>query len=247
MTTLLILQIVIGLLSAYLLYYAKQKGKNQADKEDLRKLTEIVEEVKKKNNEEIELLKANLSLLTDREKQIFGEEKQAIIDFFAQLNTWIWDSLNIYIHEYNHANYQDISTRLIAMRDAYDQTNVTFSKVQLIATDKDLIKSGHNAIMKTLELHHFKEGLLIRLSSTLSWEKILIDQIVNKQIDFRTMTGELCDFYQRQAEKHEKDKKEIINEYFAKHKDFFNPAIEEVNNFKDKAKEYLRQTKRHRT
>lgn len=71
MTTQLIiifLQIAIGLLSAYLLYYAQQKGKNQADKEDLKKLTEVVEEVKKKNNEEIELLKANLSLLTDREK-----------------------------------------------------------------------------------------------------------------------------------------------------------------------------------
>lgn len=239
----IILQIVIGLLSAYLLYYAQQKGKNQADKEDLRKLTVIVEEVKKKNNEEIELLKANLSLLTDREKQIFGEEKQAIINFFAQLNTWIWDSLNIYIHEYNHTNYQDISTRLIAMRDVYNQTNVTFSKVQLIATDKDLIKTGHDAIMKTLELHHFKEGLLKRLSSTLSWEKILVDQIVNKEIDFRTMTGDLRDFYQRQAEKHEKDKKAITDEYFAKHKDIFNPAIGEVNNFRDKAKEYLRQTK----
>ena len=241
--TIILLQIIIGLLAAYLLFYAQQKGKNQADKEDLRRLTEIVEEVKKKNNEEIELLKANLSLLTDREKQIFGEEKQAIVDFFAQLNSWIWDSLNIYIHEYNHTNYQDISTRLIAMRDAYNKTNVTFSKVQLIATDKELIKAGHNAIMKTLELHHFKEGLLKRLSSTLSREKVLIDQIVNKQIDFRTMTSDILDFYQQQAKENSKDKNEITDEYFAKHKDFFNPAIGEVNNFKDKAKDYLRQTK----
>lgn len=242
MTQLIIifLQIVIGLLSAYLLYYAQQKGKNQADKEDLKKLTVIVEEVKKKNNEEIELLKANLSLLTDREKQIFGEEKQAIVDFFAQLNTWIWDSLNIYIHEYNHANYQDISTRLIAMRDAYNQTNVSFSKVQLITTDKELIKTGHDAIMKTLELHHFKEELLKRLSSTLGWEKILVDQIVNKEVDFRTMTTDLRDFYQRQAEKHEKDKKAITDEYFAKNQEFFKPAIYEVNNFRDLAKQYLR-------
>jgi hypothetical protein len=239
----IILQIVIGLLSAYLLYYAQQKGKNQADKEDLKKLTVIVEEVKKKNNEEIELLKANLSLLTDREKQIFGEEKQAIIDFFAQLNTWIWDSLNIYILEYNHSNYQEISSRLITMRDAYNQTNVTFSKVRLIVTDEELIKAGHEAIMKTLELHHFKEGLLKRLVSTLSWEKILVDQIVNKEVDFRTMTSDLRDFYQRQAEKHEKDKKAITDEYYAKNKDIFNPAIGEVNNFKDKAKMYLRQSK----
>lgn len=238
--TIIILQIIIGLLSAYLLYYAQQKGKNQADKEDLKKLTEVVEEVKKKNNEEIELLKANLSLLTDREKQIFSEEKEAIVIFFAQLNAWIWDSLNIYIYEYNHSNYQDISSRLIAMRDAYNKTNVTFSKVRLIVKDEDLIKSGHEAIMRTLALHHFKEGLLKRLISTLSWEKILVDQIVNKQIDFRTMTSDLRDFYQRQAETHEKDKKEITDEYFAKHNDIFNPAIGEVNNFKDKAKVYLR-------
>lgn len=237
------LQILIGLLSAYLLFYAQQKGKNQADKEDLRKLTEVVEEVKRKNNEEIELLKANLSLLTDREKQIFGEEKEAIVIFFAQLNTWIWDSLNIYIYEYNHANYQDISTRLIAMRDAYNKTNVTFSKVRLIVKDEDLIKAGHEAIMKTLALHHFKEGLLKRLLSTLSWEKILVDQIVNKQVDFRTMTSDLRDFYQSQAKEHEKDKKEITDEYFAKQQEIFNPAIGEVNNFKDKAKLYLRQTK----
>lgn len=236
----IILQIVIGLLSAYILFYSQQKGKNQADKEDLKKLTEIVEDVKKKNNEEIELLKANLSLLTDKEKQIFGEEKEAIILFFAQLNTWIWDSLNIYIYEYNHANYQEISTRLIAMRDAYNKTNVTFSKVRLIVKDEDLIKVGHDAIMKTLELHHFKEGLLKRLVSTLGWEKILVDQIVNKEIDFRTMTKEIRDFYQSQAEKHEKDKKEITDEYFAKNKGIFNPAMATVNAFKDKAKEYLR-------
>ncbi|MBW8325136.1 MAG: hypothetical protein K0M50_10270 [Prolixibacteraceae bacterium] len=241
--TIIILQIVIGLLTAYLIYYAQQKGKNQADKEDLRKLTEIVEDVKRKNNEEIELLRANLSLLTDREKQIFNEEKQAIVIFFAQLNTWIWDSLNIYIYEYNHSNYQEISSRLIVMRDAYNQTNVAFSKVRLIVTDEEVIKAGHDAIIKTLELHHFKEGLLKRLVSTLSWEKILVDQIVNKEVDFRTMTSDLRDFYQRQAEKHEKDKKEITDEYFAKHNDIFKPALGEVNSFKDKAKVYLRKNK----
>jgi hypothetical protein len=236
----LILQIIIGLLSGYLIYYAQQKGKNQADKEDLKKLTEIVEEVKKKNNEEIEMLKANLSLLTDKEKQIFEEEKESIILFFSQLNTWIWDSLNIYINEYNHANYQDISTRLINMRDAYNKTNVYYSKVRLIVNDKDLLNSGHEAIMKTLELHNFKEGLLQRLVSTLSWERILVDQIVNKQIDFRTMTTDLRDFYQRQAEKNEKEKKEITDTYYAHHSEYFGTTMEKINDFRTKAREYLR-------
>jgi hypothetical protein len=236
----IILQIIIGLISAFLLYYAQKKGINQADKEDLKKLTQIVEDVKKKNNEEIELLKANLSLLTDREKQIFEEEKEAIIVFFAQLNTWIWDSLNIYIHEYNHSNYQDISTRLISMRDSYNRTNVTFAKVRLIVNDDELVKAGHETINTTLNLHHFAEGLLKRLLSTLSWEKVLVDQIVNKQIDYRTMTSDLRDFYMEQAKQHEKDKKGITDEYFAKHNDYFCPAMQVVNSFKEKAKEYLR-------
>ncbi len=142
------LEIIIGLLSAYLIYYAQQKGKNQADKEDLKKLTTIVEDVKKKNSEEIELLKANLSVLTDREKQIFSEEKEAIIIFFSQLHKWIWDSLNIYLNEYNHSNYKELSDRLIIMRDAYNQTNVSFAKVQLLVKDETLIKAGHDAMSR---------------------------------------------------------------------------------------------------
>ena len=68
----------------------------------------------------------------------------------------------------------------------------------------------------------------------------MVDQIVNKEVDFRTMTSDLRDFYQRQAEKHEKDKKAITDEYFAKNQEIFKPAIGEVNNFRDLAKHYLR-------
>ena len=124
----ILLQIIVGLLAAYLLYYAKQKGKNQADKQDLQKLTEIVEEVKQKNSEELELLKTNLSLLSNRHLQIFSEEKDAIVKFFSQLNSWIWDSLNIQLSEFNHTNYSDLSKRIIKMRDAYNEVNVTLAK-----------------------------------------------------------------------------------------------------------------------
>jgi len=93
------LEIVIGLISAYLIYYVQKKGNNQADKEDLKKLTEIVEDVKKKNTNEIEIIKANLSLLNDRSKQIFNEEKDSIIVFFAQLNTRIREAINININD----------------------------------------------------------------------------------------------------------------------------------------------------
>lgn len=233
----IILQAAIVLLVAYLSNYANQKGKNLADKEDLKKLTEIVETVKKKNIEEIELLKANLSILTDKKSQLFSEEKEAIIIFFSQLHKWIWDSLNIYLNEYNHTNYKDLSDRLIIMRDAYNQTNVSFAKVQLLVKDNDLINLGHEAIVETLKLHHFKENLIQRLSWTLSGEKILVDQIISGKMDLKS--SGLSDFYMTQAKDREAEKKAVWDEYLAKHKDTFATAIIKANNFKDKAKIYL--------
>lgn len=231
------LEIVIGLLSAYLLYYARQKGKNQADKEDLKKLTEVVEDIKKKNNEEIELLKAKLSILTDKKVQLFSEEKEALIIFFSQLNKWIWESLNLYLNEYNHTNYKDLSDRLTIMRDAFNQTNVSFAKVQLLVKDNDLILAGHQAISETLNLHHFNENLVQRLLRTLSSEKIFDDQLTSGKIDLKNSC--MSDFYMKVAIDNEAEKKAVWEEYLAKNNDMFSTAIKKTNSFKDKAKKYL--------
>jgi hypothetical protein len=69
--TIILFQVLTVLLSAYLLFYFQQKGKNLADKSDLGKITEIVEEVKKGKSEEIELLKSKLSILSNKKIQIF--------------------------------------------------------------------------------------------------------------------------------------------------------------------------------
>jgi hypothetical protein len=237
-TLLIILQILAAALTAYLIYYAREKGKNQANKDDLKELTKIVEDVKTENSKEIELLKANLLVFSEKEKQIFSEEKEAIVIFFSQINTWIWDSLNIYIHEYSHANYQEIASRLILMRDNYNKTNVTFSKVRIIVDDDDLIASGHDAIGKTLELHHFVEALLKRLSSNLSSEKIMVDQVL--QTDFDTLSDGMKSYYKSEGEKIREERKAITDEYFGQHGKTFDPAIASVNIFKDLSKKYLR-------
>jgi hypothetical protein len=237
---LIVLQIIAAMLSAYLIFYAREKGKNQANKNDLEYLTKIVEDIKKENTREIELLKANLLVLTDKEKQIFNEEKESIIIFFAQLNTWIWDSLNIYIYEYNHSNHQEISSKLIIMRDNYNKTNITFSKVKLIVNDENLIKIGHDSISKTLKLHHFIEGLLQRLSSNLGWEKIMVDRVLNKEIDFQTLSISIQDYYKDEAKSNKAERKIITDEYFSQHTEYFNPAIDSINSFRITSTKYLR-------
>lgn len=235
----ILLEIIIALLGAYLVYYARQKGKNQADKEDLKQITETVEEVKQKYTEENELLRANLNILTSKKNLLFNEEKEAIIKYFGQLNKWIWDGLNVQIVEYNHANFQELSERLIKMRDDHNKTNIEFAKVQLLVKNEELIQIGHETNIKTLELHQFKESIIQRLQRILSWEKIMVDQITAKDFDFSKLSGDMKDFYQSQAKEREDEKKAIIDEYFAKNQDYFSPAIELRNQFKDLGKKYL--------
>lgn len=235
----IILQVVVALIGAYIVYYSRKKGENQADKEDLNEITEIVEEVRQKYAEETEILKAELHLLTSKKNLLFSEEKEAIIQYFAQLDRWIWDGLNVRIAEYNHNNYQDLSDRLIRMRDDQNQTNVAFGKLQLLCNDEALIKIGHEANMKTLELHHFKEGLIKRLIGVLSWEKILIDQVTAKDFDFSKLPLELKDFYKSQAAEREGQKEAIVAEFLEKNKGYFNPAVEFRNKFKTNGKIYL--------
>ena len=235
----IILEIILGLIGAYLIYYARQKGKNQADKEDLEQITDIVEEVKQKYTEENEFLKANLSILTSKKNILFTEEKEAIIQYFGQLNKWIWDGLNVQITEYNYGNFHELSERLIKMRDDHNKTNIAFSKLQLLVNDKDLVTIGHEANMKTLELHTFKESIINRLQRVLSWEKALVDQITSKDFDYSKLSHDMQSFYQKQAKDRDGEKKAIIDEYFEKQQDLFNPAISLRNQFKDLGKAYL--------
>src|SRR5690554_4588920 len=90
-------EIIMVIFGAYLLYYVREKGKNQATKEDLKEITDTVEEVKRKYTEENELLRANLNILTSKKNIMFTEEKEAIVQYFAQLNKWIWHDLNVQI------------------------------------------------------------------------------------------------------------------------------------------------------
>src|ERR1022692_3308276 len=82
----------------FLTNFFKQKGKNLADKNDIQKLTQIVEDVKSKFTNENEHLKAALSILVDKKNKSYTQEQQAIIAFYTEVNTWIWEKTKISIH-----------------------------------------------------------------------------------------------------------------------------------------------------
>lgn len=65
----------------FLTNYMDEKGKNQAIKEDIQKITTIVEEVKSNFLSDTEILKSKLSILSNTQISLLSEERNAIIEF----------------------------------------------------------------------------------------------------------------------------------------------------------------------
>lgn len=232
-------QIIAGLLTAYLIFYAQQKGKNQADKQDLEKLTEIVEDVKQKYVQENELLKSSLNILTNKQNILFTEGKNAIIEFYSNLNKWLWHNLNISAHEYNHTNFTELSSRILTMRDHYNDTNISYGKIQILLNDDTLIAAGHEAVMETLYLHQFIEKTLKGLQTTFSSDKYLLDILFSKEIKFDSLSQDMKSFYQKQANENTSEKKKILDSFMDERSSLFSKAMSKRNVFRDLAKNYL--------
>lgn len=238
-TFIIAIQIIVGLLTVSLIYYVQQKGKNQADKEDLRDLTEIIEDVRHKYAKENELLKSSLSLFTSKQNILFTEGKNAIIEFYSNLNKWLWHNLNISAHEYNLTNFTELSSRLLAMRDNYNDTNISFGKIQILANDENLIEAGHDAIMDTLYLHQFIEKTIKDLQLILSTDKYLLDTFCSKESKFDQLSPEIKSYFEKKANDSANDKMKVVDNFLNEKSALFSKAMNKRNVFRDLAKNYL--------
>jgi hypothetical protein len=238
--TIIVLQIISGLLSGYLLNYVNQRGKNWADKKDLKAITDIVEDVKQKYQADNERLRAELTILTNRKTKDFTDEKESVVLFYTVLNEWLWDKTNISITNYDRDNYQELSEKLISLNSTYNQVNVLFSKMQLLVDNKALTDKGHEVIMETLHLHQFVEGQCKNLVRNLTSEKALVATIFDKELKIQDAPKEIKEMMRDKAQGLEEEKKAIIDEHFAKKNEFFKKAINLRHDFKDLAKTHLK-------
>ncbi|MCW5912907.1 MAG: hypothetical protein KIT62_17690 [Cyclobacteriaceae bacterium] len=232
------LNLIGGLFILHLKKYFSKKGENLADKEDLEELTTIVEEVKTKFEQDTELLRANLAIETNKKNVIFNEQKQSIIDYSTHLNIWLWDSLRIAVHEYNHTNHEELKDKIIKIRESYNNVNVSLSKVQLLVPSETLVKSCHETLMEVLKVHGFVDIRVSRLKRVLSYEKVLVDQFISRGEKIKP--GDLSfKFYEQQAKDNADEKKAVLDDYIEEHGKLFSSAVQKRNEFLALAKHYL--------
>jgi hypothetical protein len=221
------------------IFFIYNQGRKTADKSDVRLLTDILSQIHDRNMEENDLLKSNLNIHTGQNNHIYNERKKAILDYFSSLNTWMWDGLNVSVHDYNHVNFEEITKRMTSIRDYYNRTNITFAVMQLTIDSEQLVKIGYEAMMDTLKLHHFVENTMKNYQKTLSWEKTLLDKITSRDYDFFKLSPDMKSIYERQARENEDEKRRVLEGYNDRHWELFKQAIADRNLFRDAAKEEI--------
>jgi len=227
-----IVLVIFTLLCQLFYVYFQQRARNKADLAFKNKLTTIEEGIRTVN-----------ALQIDRGKQIFSEEKDSIIVFFAQLNTWIWEALNIGIANFSTSNIETIKERLIKMQDASNKTKVAFAKVMLIINDVELVRFGQEAIYKTSKVHSFRGQNLLKLHKCLE-EQIEVQNRMNKMNPGDSFEPDI-DYFEYQDASDELIEKvneqgKIVNTFNTNNSDVTKTAMDAVNTFKDLARDYIR-------
>ncbi|MEK6482412.1 hypothetical protein WJR50_33055 [Catalinimonas sp. 4WD22] len=235
----IILQIITSLLATGLIFYVREKAKNQAQLEDIKELTKSVEEVKQRFTKETEYLRAELQVLTSKKSLIFTEEKEAIIQYFANLNQWFHDGLSIPIVEYNNGNLHKIQEKLDEMEKYYNQTNIAYSRVELFIEEETLVNIGHVLNIETMMMHHFCKSIMQKVESALKREKAVVDLMTSEGFDINALGQKMKDYYLYESRDSREKREKAVDEYFEKIPDYSGPVGIQRIKFIKQARNYL--------
>lgn len=235
----LLIQIIIGLFIAFIASYAKKKANNLADKSDLEELTNVVESVKRKHSEELELLKANLDIISSKHTELFNEEKKSLLDFYYELNVWFYSKLNINLADFNYVRVDELSDMILDIHDTYNNVNVLFSKFKILTTNTNLIKKGHELIQIILDYHQFIEKNMRSLKLTLALEKGSVETISNYIEERREIPNDGKKFISELTKFTEERKQNLFGDFYDKKLEKFSEVLKQKNEFEAMVNKHL--------
>lgn len=241
-----IISVIIALVANFLLSYFKEKGKALATKSDLDELTKVVEGVKLENSKQLE----NVRLVNGKEieelkrdlnktVELYNEEKVACLEFYAQINSWMWTCNGIQLHEYNQTNYLEINQKILANQDAYTKTNIAWSKVDLLIDDDNLMMLGHQSIIDVLKFHFYIQDILKKILWNLSSQK-MYNSIFFKDGKYQTPPEEIAKFNIAEMKILKNELEQIFQDKLKQKNIEFAAPIKALHEFKIAAKNYLR-------
>lgn len=137
-----LINIVIGLCLGYFLSYLQEKAKNKATQQDIKGITQSIEEVK-----------SDLAILTHKKITLSSEKAKSLLEYYKKLNKWI--NYIIYLHLYDHSENPEL--HFLRVQENLEKLYYNFLSADAktdvyFVTDYELLKAKNNIIQPAMKL-----------------------------------------------------------------------------------------------
>lgn len=176
-------------IKSYFPAYFQEKAKYLAQKEDIKEITEKIQEVNTRFAEQLEWVKSRLSFLQANRLNYKLEERKAILDFSDSVYKWIYGSLDTSAVSFDTKlpNLYDI---LNAISQAYSNVNVHLGRIRLLIHNKEIIKEAEEFVSCTLEYSHYVQKYVFDY-----YQKRKLQEITEQEWNSKTDPNEKAKLY----------------------------------------------------
>lgn len=143
-TVIILSFLLFFLLKNYWPKYFEAKAANQATKEDIGAITEIVEQIKNDLINKTEQIKAELSILNQHKLNLKSAEREALIDLNKKVSAWFYSYANVDFTSYGRENYQLLDDLKRDLASKKLEADISAAHITLFMHDPEFIDLRKN-------------------------------------------------------------------------------------------------------
>jgi len=222
---------VISIVTNYSISYLKQKGKNYADKEDIKQITKLIEETKFTFTNETEKLKMELNIIGNTQLSIIHEQRNAIIDFLKSYALWCNSIIFIPLEIILEINIKAIDKHLLKLNRCLEDILLKETVVDMFVTSEEILKTKADLKKRTLEnyynitfefLNNIRGLTIIHNMMMPTYDEIIKQQ---KELELSSKKLELFNLYNQAKKDNEKELFEKRYIFYNKCKNYLNLIV----------------------
>ena len=159
--------------------YFGKKGENQAIKEDIGEITEIVESIKNDLASQNDLIKAQLSHKSKHELELKNEERQAYFELNRRMSAWLYSIVRFNFSAYSLANFEELKLKYNEFNEFQYEYDLADGHLGLFIQDTDFHKEKLALESSILELEYNLENHIREIYYGFSRANIMIETTPN--------------------------------------------------------------------
>jgi hypothetical protein len=146
--------------------YLHKKGANTADKEDIAELTKIVETVKAEFTLENGKISSDLDIIKDRRGKNFSQTQQSIINFYNDINNYIFYLSYLYPYQNDILKIDAILSEAERLRY---KSEVSINLMELLVQSEGTIKNAYELRIHAFNLDAYVSDFLLTLRADIEF------------------------------------------------------------------------------